>query len=116
MSFLNKHKTEAAVNTAPAADGLTGTAEDVDAVMKKYDRESNVRVWEGKPKTVIRFLMAAFSLFCIYLTLVDKSLPEVRLSLFLAMIIVIGFLNYPIKKGHVRVNHIPFYDVVLMVG
>lgn len=80
MSFLNKHKTEAAVNTAPAADGLTGTAEDVDAVMKKYDRESNVRVWEGKPKTVIRFLMAAFSLFCIYLTLVDKSLPEVRLS------------------------------------
>ena len=49
MSFLNKHKTEAAVNTAPAADGLTGTAEDVDAVMKKYDRESNVRVWEGKP-------------------------------------------------------------------
>lgn len=101
MSFLNKHKTEAAVNTAPAADGLTGTAEDVDVVMKKYDRESNVRVWEGKPKTVIRFLMAAFSLFCIYLTLVDKSLPEVRLSLFLAMIIVIGFLNYPIKKGHV---------------
>ena len=116
MSFLNKHKTEAAVNTAPAGDGLTGTAEDVDAVMKKYDRESNVRVWEGKPKTVIRFLMAAFSLFCIYLTLVDKSLPEVRLSLFLAMIIVIGFLNYPIKKGHVRVNHIPWYDVALMVA
>lgn len=94
-----QHKTEAAVNTAPAGDGLTGTAEDVDAVMKKYDRESNVRVWEGKPKNVIRFLMAAFSLFCIYLTLVDKSLPEVRLSLFLAMIIVIGFLNYPIKKA-----------------
>ena len=116
MSFLNKHKTEAAVNTAPAADGLTGTAEDVDAVMKKYDRESNVRVWEGKPKNVVRFLMAGFSLFCIYLTLVDKSLPEVRLSLFLAMIIVIGFLNYPIKKGHVRVNHIPWYDVALMVA
>ena len=32
------------------------------------------------------------------------------------MIIVIGFLNYPIKKGHVRVNHIPWYDVVLMVA
>ena len=104
------------VNTAPAVDTSTGTAEDVEAIMKKYDRESNVRVWEGKPKNVIRFLMAAFSLFCIYLTLVDKSLPEVRLSLFLAMIIVIGFLNYPIKKGHVRVNHIPWYDVALMVA
>ena len=50
MSFLNKHKTEAAVNTAPAADGLTGTAEDLDVVMKKYDRESNVRVWKESLK------------------------------------------------------------------
>ena len=113
MSFLKKHAADAADLTNHSSDHA---AEAVDAVMKKYDRESNVRVWEGTPKQVIRFLMAAFSLFCIYLTLVDKSLPEVRLSLFLAMIIVIGFLNYPIKKGHVRVNHIPFYDVVLMVA
>ena len=27
---------------------------DVDAVMKKYDRESNTRVWEGIPKTMLR--------------------------------------------------------------
>ena len=26
------------VNTAPAADASTGTAEDVEAIMKKYDR------------------------------------------------------------------------------
>ena len=51
---------------------------DVDAVMKKYDRESNVRVWEGIPGQVIRWLMAVFSLFCLYLTLFDKSLPEKR--------------------------------------
>ena len=25
----------------------------VDAVMKKYDRESNTRVWEGKPKLIV---------------------------------------------------------------
>lgn len=29
------------VNTAPAVDTSTGTAEDVEAIMKKYDRESN---------------------------------------------------------------------------
>ena len=40
------------VNTAPAADASTGTAEDVEAIMKKYDRESNTRIWEGVPKTV----------------------------------------------------------------
>ncbi|MFR1039465.1 MAG: hypothetical protein ACLSE4_11880 [Clostridium sp.] len=71
MSFLNKHKTEAA-GTRTGSRWLNRTAEAVDAVMKKYDRESNVRVWEGTPKQVIRFLMAAFSLYCIYLTLFDK--------------------------------------------
>ena len=35
------------VNTSPVADVETGTAEDVEAIMKKYDRESNTRIWEG---------------------------------------------------------------------
>ena len=43
------------VNTSPVADVETGTAEDVEAIMKKYDRESNTRVWEGTPKQVIRY-------------------------------------------------------------
>ena len=38
------------VNTSPAADVETGTAEDVEAIMKKYDRESNTRIWEGTPR------------------------------------------------------------------
>ena len=94
MSFLKKHAADAADLTNHSSDHA---AEAVDAVMKKYDRESNVRVWEGTPKQVIRFLMAAFSLYCIYLTLFDRGLPEVRLTRFLAMIILIGFLNYPVK-------------------
>ena len=76
MSFLKKHAADAADLTNHSSDHA---AEAVDAVMKKYDRESNVRVWEGTPKQVIRFLMAAFSLYCIYLTLFDRGLPEVRL-------------------------------------
>lgn len=32
-----------------AVDNDVGTMEDVDAIMKKYDRESNTRVWEGLP-------------------------------------------------------------------
>ena len=34
---------------------------DLDAVMKKYDRESNVRIWQGKGAVFIRALCAAFS-------------------------------------------------------
>ena len=33
----------------PDIDTSTGTAADVEAVMRKYDRESNTRVWEGTP-------------------------------------------------------------------
>ena len=44
MSFWKK-ETKAPVNTAPADDGAVGTAADVEQVMKKYDRESNTRVW-----------------------------------------------------------------------
>ena len=43
---------------------------DVDAVMKKYDRESNIRVWTGKYKLAIRGMLIAFSLWCIYVTLI----------------------------------------------
>ena len=88
---------------------------DVDAVMKKYDRASNTRVWEGVPKLILRGLMAAFSVYCILMTLFSKALPEVRLSLFMAFIIIIGYLVYPLHRGHVRVNHVPWYDWALMI-
>ena len=115
MSFLNKHKTEAAVNTAPAADGLTGTAEDVDAVMKKYDRESNTRIWEGVPKKVVRYLLAAFALLMVYMNLFANWDERVRRSLFVGIVIILSFLVYPAKKGSTKKNHIPIYDIVLMV-
>ena len=88
---------------------------DVDAVMKKYDRESNTRIWEGAPKIALRVLMSAFSIYCILMTLFSKALPERRLSLFLGFIIIIGYLVYPARKGAARVNHVPWYDWILMV-
>lgn len=54
-------------DTSPA-DGVNTAADeapDLDAVMRKYDRESATRLWEGTPQLIIRILMAAFGLFCI---------------------------------------------------
>ncbi|MBP3509276.1 TRAP transporter permease [Oscillibacter sp.] len=113
MSFLKKDE-KAPVNTAPV-DTSVGTAADVDAVMKKYDRESNVRVWEGTPRLVVKALMAAFSVYSIYVTLFSVALPEVRLSMFLASVLVMGYLNFPARKGHVKVNSMPWYDILIMV-
>lgn len=87
----------------------------VDEVMRKYDRESNTRIWQGVPKVVVAILMAAFSVYCICMTLFSTALPETKLSLFLGFIILIGYIIYPSNKKHVRPNHIPWYDIVLAV-
>ena len=89
--------------------------EDIDTVMRKYDRESNTRVWVGKPKTVISVILAVFSLWCIYVTLFATFLEEIRLTSFMGMIILMGFLIYPAKKGTQKVNYMPWYDIVMMV-
>jgi len=88
---------------------------DLETVMKKYDRESNTRVWEGAPKWVITGILAAFSLFCLYVTLFATWLEEWRLASFVAGIIFLGYLVFPARKGKQKVNHIPWYDIVLMV-
>ena len=88
---------------------------DLDAVMKKYDRESNVRIWEGKPRFAVNCVLAAFSLFCLYVTLFTSWLEELRLTTFVAWIVLLGFLVFPARKGPQRVNYIPWYDIVMMV-
>ena len=103
------------VNTAPAVDTSTETAEDVDAVMKKYDRESNTRIWEGVPKKVVRYLLAAFALLMVYMNLFANWDERVRRSLFVGIVIILSFLVYPAKKGSTKKNHIPIYDILLMV-
>ena len=99
--------TEAAAEEDPQAD--------LDEIMRKYDRESATRIWVGKPRIVIKALLALFALYCIYMTLFSTAMPEVRLPRFLAFIIIIGFLTYPMKKGSMRPNYLPWYDIVLMV-
>ncbi len=99
-------KKQAAIPDAPM---------DLDAVMKKFDRESNTRIWEGKAKIAVNCVLAIFSLFCIYVTLFASWLEELRLTTFVACIILLGYLIYPAKKGVQKVNFMPWYDIVLML-
>ncbi|MCI8455273.1 MAG: TRAP transporter permease [Lachnospiraceae bacterium] len=103
------------VNTALAEDTSTGTAEDVEAIMKKYDRESNTRIWEGMPKTVIRYLLAAFSILMVYMNLFANWDERVRRSLFVGIVIILVFLVYPAKKGSTKVNRMSVIDIALMI-
>ena len=100
------------VNTSGQVD--VGSAADVDAIMKKYDRESNTRVWTGIPAKILRVLMACFGLFLIWMNLFATFDERFRRPLFLGIVIIAVFLFYPIKKGAVqKPNYVPWYDILL---
>ena len=109
----NEEKTKLHDPNMLSADADVQT--DVDSVMRKYDRESNTRIWEGKPKIAITVILAAFSLWCIYVTLFATFLEEIRLTSFMGLIILMGFLIYPSKKGDQKVNHMPISDIIFMI-
>ena len=78
-------------------DVETGAAADMDAVMRKYDRESATRIWTGKPKIVVSAVSALFSLYCIWSTLWSTADLPIRLTAFLGLIVIMGYLNYPAR-------------------
>ncbi|MBQ1491000.1 MAG: TRAP transporter fused permease subunit, partial [Blautia sp.] len=93
-----------------------GSASDVDEIMKKYDRESNIRPWTGVPALVIKALLACFSLFMIYMNLFAVWDERIRRPLFLGVVILFVFILYPAKKSGgkpQKPNRIPFYDILI---
>lgn len=113
---MNKNEEKTKLNDPEVlTDEAVDVQADVDSVMRKYDRESNTRIWEGKPKIAITVILAAFSLWCIYVTLFATFLEEIRLTSFMGLIILMGFLIYPSKKGDQKVNHMPISDIIFMI-
>ena len=117
-----KNMTEAVESKETGTLTLNGQSPDaqaaVDEIMKKYDRESNVRTWTGIPDVVIKVLLAAFSLFMIYMNLFAVWDERIRRPLFVGIVILFIFILFPAGKSHLAVkkqNHIPFYDVILAV-
>ena len=106
---------EKKVLETPVADVDVGTMEDVDAIMKKYDRESNTRIWEGKPKLVLRYVLAAFMVFMVYMNLWATWSGQIRRCLFVGFVVLFTFFIYPVKKGNVKPNSMPWYDVALAI-
>ena len=82
--------------------------------MRKFDKESNTRIWEGTPAIIVRIIVVAFSLYCIWSTLFSVAALEKRLTMFMALVTIMGYLTYPASRHHVRHNYIPWYDFVLM--
>ncbi len=117
MSDSKENKKPETSGPAASAEGSqSAMQEDIDALMRKYDRESNTRIWTGKPKIMITVILAAFSIWCIYVTLFATFLEEIRLTSFLGLVILMGFLIYPSKKGIQKANFMPIGDIIFMIA
>ena len=115
MPLFKKKTTDPAEPEVVSTETMGNEAVDFDEVMKKYDKESNIRIWEGKAKAATSIVMSLFSLYCIWSTLFSTAALEIRLTAFLGGVIIMGYLYYPASKKHVRPNHMPWYDWIIMI-
>ena len=56
--------------------------DEAEQILRKFDRESNTRIWEGVPKIIVRAIMAVFSVYCIGMTLFSTALPLSLIHIF----------------------------------
>lgn len=114
MSIFKKNPGGSATEAQAEAQREEGSALDAETLMRKFDKESNTRIWEGTPAIIVRIIVVAFSLYCIWSTLFSVAALEKRLTMFMALVTIMGYLTYPASRHHVRHNYIPWYDFVLM--
>ncbi len=120
MSDIKKNETELGTNNnINENETVSETAEDVqadvDAIMKKYDRESNVRIFDGIPALITKIILALFSVYTLYMNLFSTWDNRARKASFVGFIIILAFMVFPAKKGNHKTNHIPFYDYILAI-
>ena len=88
---------------------------ETDEIKAKFDRESRTRVFTGIPGYIITGLLLLFSAYVFWVTLIGNLPEQVRRTVFLGIMIFIGYLLFPMKRAGNRVNYIPWYDIVFAI-
>ena len=85
------------------------------AVLEKYDREANVRVYKGFSRVFVRILFVLFSMYSIFLLFYPGEIRMERAS-FVGLIVLLVFVNFPATRNSKlkKINYIPWYDLILM--
>jgi len=85
------------------------------AVLEKYDREANVRVYKGFSRVFVRILFVLFSMYSIFLLFYPGEIRMERAS-FVGLIVLLVFVNFPATRSPKlkKINFIPWYDIILM--
>lgn len=77
----------------------------VQAIMEKYDRESNVRNWTGIPRKAVRYLMVAFTIYCVLINFLFSWETRIERASFVGCIVFLVFLIFPAHKGGGKRNN-----------
>ena len=92
------------------------TDKERDELLAKFDKESNVRRFTGVGNYIVTGLLLLFAAYVFWVTTIGNLPEQVRRCIFLGFLVFIGMLIYPVRKGDTkRVNHIPWYDIILAV-
>ncbi len=88
---------------------------DQQALLEKYDPESNTRSIGGMFKWVIYFGLLAFSLFQLYTAIFGQFPAQIQRTVHLGFGLTFIFLLFPALKKQSKTK-IPFYDFILAIG
>lgn len=87
---------------------------DQQAILQKYDPESNTRDVKGNMKKIVFIGLLAFSLFQLYTAIFGQYTAYVQRSIHLGFALSLIFILFPArKKIRVQRNKVPFYDIIL---
>ena len=89
--------------------------EDQQALLEKYDLESNTRKLGGILKTIIFFGLMAFSLFQLYTAIFGQFPAQIQRTVHLGFGLTFIFLLFPARRKASKTK-IPFYDYILAVA
>lgn len=89
--------------------------EEQQAILQKYDPESNTRAVDGIMKKVIFFGLLAFSLFQLYTAIEGQFTAYIQRSIHLGFALSLIFLMFPAMKKSIRKRKIPIYDYLLSI-
>lgn len=114
---MKENEKEKKIDGTLAADLEHISAEEVNEIMAKYDRESAVRIFAGKKALIVKILLIAFTVFAVAINTVIHFNAQVHRSTFIALVLFLAFILYPAKKDAPKnTNKVPWYDLVLAVA
>ncbi|MCL1994134.1 MAG: TRAP transporter permease [Spirochaetes bacterium] len=99
-------------DTSNSADDVLSEKEQQE-IKAKFDKESRTRQFTGIPNYLITGLLLVFAVYVFATTLFFPLPEQIRRTVFIGLLMIPGFLIYPMRKGQQRVNYVPWYDFVL---